>query len=549
MMPPRAALITAIAALAVTVQTAGTSVDSSDTYRLAARRWRKTGPGPALRIASLRERETARQQRASWTATLLRLGGGGDDEEERGDYGGEISGRGGNHSDVSALGADGHQDPWAAEDDGDDSQPTKLPASLQRAVEEALEEGTPCFPGAPASTRASLEAAAWKYLKQVRAGGRDKRGDDVEEDSDSLDLFDVDGADEDDVAEVKASVRAARRMQKDPAIAAYLDRAHLTQPPADYLDAMQHLNAGGGRAKMQRDEETGWKARTQWRGNWLGVGGHWTSLMHACRSGAIDVVNGILAHNASLASLAEPDSGFTALHWAAASAAVHLPPLPERDNAAVDEEMMHDRAEERAHTAERESTHVLCARALLGMERTPCLAHVRLLSDSTSACLNPLLCIPLCSPLRCSHRVHRWPPPRPHRAGAMDASGENAVNARTADGRTAISFAVEACPCSLAMVKLLLAAGADVDAPDAQGRRQCRVCVCAHGGVPHERAYRVESQVGPMASSIAAALRVRLASSGIPSGPASAGLCALVGVWGELLHLDMMLGSGRKPRV
>eukprot|EP00802_Teleaulax_amphioxeia_P004295 Tamp_04299.p1 GENE.Tamp_04299~~Tamp_04299.p1 ORF type:complete len:524 (+),score=98.60 Tamp_04299:26-1597(+) len=419
MMPPRAALITAIAALAVTVQTAGTSVDSSDTYRLAARRWRKTGPGPALRIASLRERETARQQRASWTATLLRLGGGGDDEEERGDYGGEISGRGGNHSDVSALGADGHQDPWAAEDDGDDSQPTKLPASLQRAVEEALEEGTPCFPGAPASTRASLEAAAWKYLKQVRAGGRDKRGDDVEEDSDSLDLFDVDGADEDDVAEVKASVRAARRLQKDPAIAAYLDRAHLTQPPADYLDAMQHLNAGGGRAKMQRDEETGWKARTQWRGNWLGVGGHWTSLMHACRSGAIDVVNGILAHNASLASLAEPDSGFTALHWAAASAAVHLPPLPERDNAAVDEEMMHDRAEERAHTAERESTHVLCARALLG---------------------------------------------------AMDASGENAVNARTADGRTAISFAVEACPCSLAMVKLLLAAGADVDAPDAQGR-------------------------------------------------------------------------------
>ena len=39
-------------------------------------------------------------------------------------------------------------------------------------------------------------------------------------------------------------------------------------------------------------------------GNWLGVGGPWTSLMHACQSGAIDVVNGILAHNSTLTSLA-----------------------------------------------------------------------------------------------------------------------------------------------------------------------------------------------------------------------------------------------------
>jgi len=64
-----------------------------------------------------------------------------------------------------------------------------------------------------------------------------------------------------------------------------------------------------------------------------------------------------------------------------------------------------------------------------------------------------------------------------------------------------------------------------------------------------------------MASSIAAALRVRLASSGIPSGPdafkhpramflfvarASAGLCALVGVWGY--KHELVVGSGRKPR-
>ena len=408
MHPRRAALIAAISALAVTVQTvpAGARVDGSETYRLAARRWRKTGP--ALRIASPQGIETARQQRATWTATLLRLVGGGD-EQERGDYGGEYSGRGGNHSNVSALGADGN-DPWAAEDDGDDSQPTELPASLQRAVEEALEDGTPCFPGAPASTRASLEAAAWKYFKQVRAGGRDKSGDDVE-DSDSLSVFDVDGADEDEVAEAKASVRAARRVQQDPAIAAYLDRAHLTQPPAEYLDAMQHLNAGSGSAKSQGVEEAGWEARTQWRGNWLNVGGHWTSLMHACRSGAIDVVNGILAHNASLASLAEPDSGFTALHWAAASAAAHLLPLPKRDNAAVDEEMMYDRAEERAQAEERESSHVLCARALLGVERTPCLARAFAFRGHT--CVSQtiaVVCASPCVPLRSPRRVPRWMP-------------------------------------------------------------------------------------------------------------------------------------------
>ena len=52
--------------------------------------------------------------------------------------------------------------------------------------------------------------------------------------------------------------------------------------------------------------------------------------------------------------------------------------------------------------------------------------------------------------------------------GAMDKCG---VNARTAEGRTALSFAVESNPCCLALVKTLLAAGADVDAADAEARR------------------------------------------------------------------------------
>ena len=39
--------------------------------------------------------------------------------------------------------------------------------------------------------------------------------------------------------------------------------------------------------------------------------------------------------------------------------------------------------------------------------------------------------------------------------GAMDKCG---VNARTAEGRTALSFAVESDPCCLALVKTLLAA-------------------------------------------------------------------------------------------
>jgi hypothetical protein len=52
--------------------------------------------------------------------------------------------------------------------------------------------------------------------------------------------------------------------------------------------------------------------------------------------------------------------------------------------------------------------------------------------------------------------------------GAMDKCG---VNARTAEGRTALSFAVESNPCCLALVKTLLAAGADVDAADSAARR------------------------------------------------------------------------------
>jgi hypothetical protein len=50
----------------------------------------------------------------------------------------------------------------------------------------------------------------------------------------------------------------------------------------------------------------------------------------------------------------------------------------------------------------------------------------------------------------------------------MDKCG---VNARTAEGRTALSFAVESDPCCLALVKTLLAAGADVDAADSAARR------------------------------------------------------------------------------
>jgi hypothetical protein len=72
----------------------------------------------------------------------------------------------------------------------------------------------------------------------------------------------------------------------------------------------------------------------------------------------------------------EPGSGFTALHWAAASAAAHLPPLSARGDAALDEEelgeeMMHDGAQEDAEDPEEQkSTHVLCARALLGLAKT-----------------------------------------------------------------------------------------------------------------------------------------------------------------------------------
>ena len=230
-------------------------------------------------------------------ACVLRLGGGGD-EQEHGDY----PGREGEDSEASALGADGLWAAVAAEDDG---QQTELPASLKRAVEGALEDGTPCFPGAPASTRSSLEAAAWEFLKRVRAGKRNENGDDDKEDSDSLDVFDVSGEHDAEAAEAKASIRAARRILQDPAIAACLDRTHLTQPPADYLDALQQReDAGSGSARVQSEDEAGRGATAQWRGNWLGLGGHWTSLMHACRSGAIDVVNGILAHNSSLASLA-----------------------------------------------------------------------------------------------------------------------------------------------------------------------------------------------------------------------------------------------------
>ena len=232
---------------------------------------------------------------------VLRLGGGGD-EQERGDREGDYPGREGEDSEASALGADGLWAAVAAEDDG---QQTELPASLQRAVEEALEDGTACVPGAPASTRSSLEAAAWELLKRVRANKRNEKSDDGKEDSVSLDGFDVGGEHGAEAAEAKASVRAARRILQDPAIAAYLDRTHLTQPPADYLEYLQQReDAGSGSARVQSKGEAGGGAAAQWRGNWLGVGGHWTSLMHACRSGAIDVVDGILAHNSSLASLA-----------------------------------------------------------------------------------------------------------------------------------------------------------------------------------------------------------------------------------------------------
>ena len=303
---------------------------------------------------------------------------------------------------------------WAAVAAEDDGQQTELPASLQRAVEEALEDGTACFPGAPASTRSSLEAAAWEFLKRVRASKRNEKDDDGKEDSDSLDVFDVGGEPEAEAAEAKASIRAARRILQDPAIAAYLDRTHLTQPPAEYLDALQQReDAGSGSARVRSEDEAGRGAAAQWRGNWLGVGGHWTSLMHACRSGAIDVVNGILAHNSSLASLAgthsekyslvrlfsqytraltfentpvEPSSGFTALHWAAASAAEHLTPLSARGDAAL--KMMHDEAQEDAEDPEEQkSTHVLCARALLGLAKKNigvCVSLVRLSSASTS---------------------------------------------------------------------------------------------------------------------------------------------------------------------
>ena len=69
----------------------------------------------------------------------------------------------------------------------------------------------------------------------------------------------------------------------------------------------------------------------------------------------------------------EPGSGFTALHWAAASAATHLPPMSAwgdtaLDEEALDEEMKHDGAQEDTGGPEEQmSTHVLCARALLGL--------------------------------------------------------------------------------------------------------------------------------------------------------------------------------------
>ena len=44
----------------------------------------------------------------------------------------------------------------------------ELPPSYQRAINQALAENTTLFPGAPYSTRASLEAAAWEFLKRSR---------------------------------------------------------------------------------------------------------------------------------------------------------------------------------------------------------------------------------------------------------------------------------------------------------------------------------------------------------------------------------------------
>lgn len=56
---------------------------------------------------------------------------------------------------------------WAEHPDGL-AGARELPPSYQSAINQALAENTTLFPGAPYSTRESLEAAAWEFLKRSR---------------------------------------------------------------------------------------------------------------------------------------------------------------------------------------------------------------------------------------------------------------------------------------------------------------------------------------------------------------------------------------------
>ena len=329
---------------------------------------------------------------------------------------------------------DSDADLWAESVDFDAGE-KRLPASLARAVAEALEDNEPCYPGAPASTRESLEAAAWEYYKLIRDPAPGEGGDVADADD-----FAFAGAPGDERAEqIRNFLRKARQIREDPAIAAYLDRVHLTQPPSEY----------GADTKSPDGVATAQTSGDAWRGNWLGVGGHWTSLMHACRVGAIDVVKPLIATNQSLANHAESHSGLTALHWLASSAAAPnglmtapRPQLLDANDPAATDGVKDDVPSDL-------SPHVECARVVLG---------------------------------------------------AMDAE---MVNARDSEGRTALSMAVSKIDCSLPLINLLLTHGrhrtkqgrakhnprsAPIHMPTSE--RMQRACMHAYSQSPANRAVR-----------------------------------------------------------
>jgi hypothetical protein len=304
-----------------------------------------------------------------------------------------------------------------------DWEQKRLPAGIQRMIDEALAENTTIFPGGPPSTKSTLEEAAWEFLKQVRRKeqGKEGAGEDTD-DEDGIEFLDVEG--EENGQELKANLRAMRRICQHPDVTAFLDHTHLTEPPLDYLEACRPAENGGGKdGKRVSLPEEGWC------GNWLGVGGHWTSLMHACRSGAADLVEAMLASNRTLATAVEPETGVTALHWAAISAAAHMPArafrrleqLSDKEDKTNKEWKEEEEAEESMeYGQEEEGAHVKCARALLGAMGPGQISQI---------------------------------------ANAVDHSG-----------RSPLSYAVQSRPCCLAMVNLLMSSGADINATDVGGR-------------------------------------------------------------------------------